>query len=176
MEMWHEETGEAARIVDAIRIGLKPVGVEVRPVAVSADELRAALDAGLVDAALVEIGIPYVSAEAILHQRFHSSTFGADGNLARYESRSVDLALARLRAAHDAGTRAKQLAAVESRLHRAAPWIFLWHPRRLVATAPSIAGFHPQPARRIERFLGVHHLVPEQVPEKVAAEMDGGTS
>ncbi|MGD8394096.1 MAG: ABC transporter substrate-binding protein [Candidatus Eiseniibacteriota bacterium] len=154
-EVWYEDGPLARRVLEALQHQLRRVGVELEPVAASARDIAAAIDAGTLDAALCRLRPGMLGAHAFLDERFHSGRFGATGNVARYESRGVDRLLGRMRRTYDAGDRDALARQLEEQLHEAAPWVYLWHPERRVALAPGIAGYRIAPDPRLERFLSI---------------------
>jgi ABC-type transport system substrate-binding protein len=163
-EIWFEETPAARRLLDALRIGLREIGVELKAVGCSPEELRAVIERGTADAVLVDIRPECLGSYAVLHHRFHSESFGPDANLSGYESNNMDRLLGRIDGARARSERLKLSAQAEQHLQEAAPWIPLWHPVRLVAVAPDIEGYQPAPDHRLERFLHIRRRQPEAPP------------
>ncbi len=144
-----------ASTVDALRLALRPIGIELRLVAAGAGEYQRLAAGGHADAVLIHLEPPVLSPAIWMRRLFHSTEFGAGGNVARFESRAVDRALSRIDRTYDPSARARHLAELEAALHRAAPWLFLWHPPRRVAVAARVVGYTPMPDRRLERYLDV---------------------
>jgi ABC-type transport system substrate-binding protein len=164
LEIWFEESREARRLLDALRIGLREIGVELKAVGCSPEELRAVIEKGTADAVLIDVRPECLGSYAVLHHRFHSGSFGPDANLSGYESNNMDRLLGRIDRARARSERLKLSAQAEKHLQEASPWIPLWHPVRLVAVAPDIEGYQPAPDHRLERFLSIRRRAAEARP------------
>ncbi|HET9887709.1 MAG TPA: hypothetical protein VFR10_09355, partial [bacterium] len=55
----------------------------------------------------------------------------------------------------DAQARTTLAAAIDARIHDAAPWIYLWHPLQEVVTSERVQGYRPHPVPSCERWLDI---------------------
>ncbi len=156
MEVWFEYTPAARRLLDELQSDLRRVGIEIKAVDCSRAELTAAIERGAPDAVLCTVRSACLGTGALLHDCFHSDNFGPSGNVSGYESGRVDRLLDRIQRTVEPAARARLAADTEKRLHTSAPWIYLWHPRRIVATAPGIEGYRVVSDPQLERFLTIH--------------------
>ena len=80
-----------------------------------------------------------------LYPLFHSSNWGRPGNTAFYKSPMIDSLLDKALAIRNPIERLASYREIERLIVEDAPWVFLYHSIRFVATQPWLHGFRPRP-------------------------------
>jgi peptide/nickel transport system substrate-binding protein/oligopeptide transport system substrate-binding protein len=143
------------RVSQAIQADLAQVGIRVELVSRDASSQRDAARKGLADMAILDWWADYPDGENFLFPLFHSSSFGPGGNYAFYADRVTDSLIERARGTVDDGARTALYRAIDERVYRAAPWLYLWFPVDLWAVHPSITGWELAVIFNGQRWTGV---------------------
>jgi ABC-type transport system substrate-binding protein len=162
LPLWQRPSPLASQVLEAIQADLAAVGVRAVLRVRDWSALKAAIDRGETPAFFANWYADYPDPENFLVPLFHSRNVGGGGNRARFHDPEVDAALDALERAEGA-ERAARCAAIDRRVHEAAPWIYLWHPVTEVAVSPRVAGYRPHRVPTAERWL-------EVAPAAAAAE------
>lgn len=119
------------------------VGIRVRLRTVDRDTFDRVVSAGEADAFVLAWWADYLDPEDFLLPLFHTSSFGAAGNRARFGSAETDRALEELLRA--TSPRARELLArrVEDLVFARVPWVPLFFPVRYFVHQPGLHGLEP---------------------------------
>jgi peptide/nickel transport system substrate-binding protein/oligopeptide transport system substrate-binding protein len=156
LQLWRSASNVVlGRVSQAIQADLAQVGIRVELVSRDASSQRDAARKGLADMAILDWWADYPDGENFLFPLFHSSSFGPGGNYAFYADRVTDSLIERARGTVDDGARTALYRAIDERVYRAAPWLYLWFPVDLWAVHPSITGWELAVIFNGQRWTGV---------------------
>jgi peptide/nickel transport system substrate-binding protein/oligopeptide transport system substrate-binding protein len=141
MEIWLRDSPEGNRLIEAIQGYLREIGVEVRIVKREWSAFKEAVATGRVDAFFLDWYADYPDAENFLFPLFHSSNVGGGGNRAFFRDARVDALIEEAQRVSDAGVGTRLYAEVDSLVHDAAPWIYLYFPTTFVVVSPKVRGY-----------------------------------
>ena len=142
LQLWRSADNETlGRVAQAVQSDLERVGIRVEIVTRDASSQREAARAGNADMALLDWWADYPDAENFLYPLFSSASFGPGGNYAFYSDPVTDSLILAARRTSDDAARTALYRAIDERVYRAAPWLYLWFPVDLWAQAPAIAGW-----------------------------------
>src|SRR5206468_897853 len=79
----------------------------------------------------------YPDGDNFLYPLFATASFGPGGNYAFYSDPETDVLIAQARRTTDDSARAALYRRIDERVYRAAPWLYLWFPVDLWASAPT---------------------------------------
>jgi ABC-type transport system substrate-binding protein len=142
VQLWRSGTNvELGRVAQAIQAQLAVLGVRVEIVSRDASSMREAVRKGDTDMAVLDWWADYPDADNFLYPLFHSASVGPGGNYSFYNDRVTDSLILVSRRTVDQQARETLYRRIDSRVHAAAPWIYLWFPVDLWAEHPSIEGW-----------------------------------
>jgi len=142
LELWRAADNETlGRVAQAVQADLAQVGLRIEIVARDASSQRATARAGNADMAILDWWADYPDGDDFLFPLFSSTSFGAGGNYAFYSDPATDALLLEARRTQDDAARERLYQAVDTRVYRAAPWLYLWFPVDLWAQSPRITGW-----------------------------------
>jgi len=142
LQLWRSGSNvELGRVAQAIQAQLAAVGIRVEIVSRDASSMREAVRKGDTDMAILDWWADYPDADNFLYPLFHSASFGPGGNYSFYSDRVTDSLILVARRTVDQTSREALYRRIETRVHQAAPWIYLWFPVDLWAQHPSIEGW-----------------------------------
>ena len=142
LQLWRSGTNvELGRVAQAIQAQLAAVGIRIEIVSRDASSMREAVRKGDTDMAILDWWADYPDADNFLYPLFHSASFGPGGNYSFYSDPVTDSLILAARRTVDQSAREALYRRIETRVHQAAPWIYLWFPVDLWAEHPSIEGW-----------------------------------
>lgn len=142
VQLWRSGTNvELGRVAQAIQAQLAAVGIRVEIVSRDASSMREAVRKGATDMAILDWWADYPDADNFLYPLFHSASFGPGGNYSFYSDRVTDSLILEARRIVDQSAREALYRRIDSRVHEAAPWLYLWFPVDLWAMHPSVEGW-----------------------------------
>lgn len=142
LELWRTAANaELSRVAQAIQAQLAEVGIRVALIERDPASEREAARQGRADMVVLDWWADYPDADNFLYPLFYSGSLGAGGNYAFYTDRVVDSLILLARRTTDAGRRAGLYRAIDGRVYRAAPWLYLWFPKDLWARRPEATGW-----------------------------------
>jgi len=142
LQLWRSGTNvELGRVAQAIQAQLAAVGIRIEIVSRDASSMREAARKGETDMALLDWWADYPDADNFLYPLFHSASFGPGGNVSFYSDRLTDSLILAARRTVDQQAREALYRRIDSRVHEAAPWIYLWFPVDLWAVQPWVEGW-----------------------------------
>jgi len=156
MELWQRESPEGGRIMQSVQAYLGEVGIEARLVTRDWSAFKEAVNQGTPDAFYLDWFADYPDPENFIAPLFHSSNTGGGGNRTGYSSGRVDSLVEAASKAADSGKRMKLLLEAERVIHRDAPWIFLWFPKRYEAVSGRLKGYEIPLIFNAQRYLDVY--------------------
>lgn len=156
LQLWRAADNETlGRVAQAVQSDLEQVGIHVEIVARDASSQRAAARAGNADMAVLDWWADYPDGDDFLFPLFSSTSFGAGGNYAFYSDPVTDSMLLAARRTQDDAARERLYRAIDERVYRAAPWLYLWFPVDLWAASPGITGWELPVIFNGQRWTGV---------------------
>jgi peptide/nickel transport system substrate-binding protein/oligopeptide transport system substrate-binding protein len=156
LHLWRSGTNVVlGRVAQAIQADLAKVGIRVELVTRDAASQREAARKGEADMAILDWWADYPDAENFLAPLFHSSSHGPGGNYAFHTDAGVDSLLDRAQRTLDDAARADLYRAIDERVYRAAPWLYLWFPVDLWAQHPTSTGWELPVIFNGQRWTGV---------------------
>ncbi len=142
LQLWRSGTNvELGRVAQAIQAQLAAIGIRIEIVSRDASSMREAVRKGDTDMAVLDWWADYPDADNFLYPLFHSASFGPGGNYSFYSDRVTDSLIRAARRTVDQQAREALYRRIDTRVHEAAPWIYLWFPVDLWAVQPSIQGW-----------------------------------
>jgi len=161
LELWRAADNETlGRVAQAVQSDLEQVGIRIDIVARDASSQRAAARAGNADMAILDWWADYPDGDDFLFPLFSSTSFGPGGNYAFYSDPATDSLLLAARRTLDDGARERLYRAIDERVYRAAPWLYLWFPVDLWAESPRITGWELPVIFNGQRWTGVRRTPP----------------
>lgn len=161
LELWRAADNETlGRVAQAVQSDLEQVGIRIEIVARDASSQRAAARAGNADMAILDWWADYPDGDDFLFPLFSSTSFGPGGNYAFYSDPVTDSLLLAARRTQDDPARERLYRAIDERVHRAAPWLYLWFPVDLWAESPRISGWELPVIFNGQRWTGVRRTTP----------------
>ena len=156
LRLWRNSTNALfAQVTQAIQADLARVGVQMEIVVRDASAQREAARKGEADLAILDWWADYPDGDNFLYPLFHSGSAGPGGNYAFYADAGVDSLLLAARRTTDDGARTALYRAIDERVHRDAPWIYLWFPVDLWAVQAGIEGWELPVIFSGQRWTGV---------------------
>jgi len=155
LEIWQRPSPIVSQVLEAVQADLKAVGVNAEILQRDWGALKASIDRGDTPAFYINWYADYPDPENFLVPLFHSANIGGGGNRARFHDAQVDSMLDALEAERDLDARGTLAAAIDARIHDAAPWIYLWHPLQEVVTSERVQGYRPHPVASCERWIDI---------------------
>ena len=156
LKLWRSGSNVVlGRVAQAIQSDLAAVGIRVELVTRDAASQREAARKGEADMAILDWWADYPDAENFLAPLFHSANHGPGGNYAFYTDAVTDSMLDLAQRTLDEGDRTALYRAIDERVYRAAPWLYLWFPVDLWAQHPSISGWELPVIFNGQRWNGV---------------------
>jgi peptide/nickel transport system substrate-binding protein/oligopeptide transport system substrate-binding protein len=141
LEIWHRESAEGNRVVEAVQGYLEAVGVHATLVRREWTAFKEAVSAGKVDAFLLDWFADYPDAENFLFPLFDSSNQGGGGNRSFFSDPEVDRLLAGASRMQDPTRRSDAYARVDSLVYAQAPWIYLYFPTTFHIVSERVSGY-----------------------------------
>ena len=142
LKLWRSGSNVVlGRVAQAVQSDLAAVGVRVELVTRDAASQREAARKGEADMAILDWWADYPDAENFLGPLFHSANHGPGGNYAFYTDPVTDSLLDQAQRTLDDDARTALYRAIDERVYRAAPWLYLWFPVDLWAQHPSVSGW-----------------------------------
>ncbi len=161
LELWRAADNETlGRVAQAVQSDLEQVGIRIDIVARDASSQRAAARAGNADMAILDWWADYPDGDDFLFPLFSSTSFGPGGNYAFYSDPVTDSLLLAARRTQDDAARERLYRAIDERVYRAAPWLYLWFPVDLWAESPRITGWELPVIFNGQRWTGVRRTTP----------------
>ncbi|HTH63104.1 MAG TPA: ABC transporter substrate-binding protein [Gemmatimonadales bacterium] len=161
LELWRAADNETlGRVAQAVQSDLEQVGIQIEIVARDASSQRAAARAGNADMAILDWWADYPDGDDFLFPLFSSTSFGPGGNYAFYSDAVTDSLLLAARRTQDDAARERLYRAIDERVYRAAPWLYLWFPVDLWAESPRITGWELPVIFNGQRWTGVRRATP----------------
>jgi len=161
LELWRAADNETlGRVAQAVQSDLEQVGIRIDIVARDASSQRAAARAGNADMAILDWWADYPDGDDFLFPLFSSTSFGPGGNYAFYSDPVTDSLLLAARRTQDDAARERLYRAIDERVYRAAPWLYLWFPVDLWAESPRITGWELPVIFNGQRWIGVRRTTP----------------
>lgn len=161
LELWRAADNETlGRVAQAVQSDLEQVGIRIEIVARDASSQRAAARAGNADMAILDWWADYPDGDDFLFPLFSSTSFGPGGNYAFYSDPVTDSLLLAARRTQDDAARERLYRAIDERVYRAAPWLYLWFPVDLWAESPRITGWELPVIFNGQRWTGVRRATP----------------
>ncbi len=161
LELWRAADNETlGRVAQAVQSDLEQVGIRIDIVARDASSQRAAARAGNADMAILDWWADYPDGDDFLFPLFSSTSFGPGGNYAFYSDPVTDSLLLAARRTQDDAARERLYRAIDERVYRAAPWLYLWFPVDLWAESPHITGWELPVIFNGQRWTGVRRTTP----------------
>ena len=161
LELWRAADNETlGRVAQAVQSDLEQVGIRIEIVARDASSQRAAARAGNADMAILDWWADYPDGDDFLFPLFSSTSFGPGGNYAFYSDAVTDSLLLAARRTQDDAARERLYRAIDERVYRAAPWLYLWFPVDLWAESPRITGWELPVIFNGQRWTGVRRATP----------------
>ncbi|HAV43186.1 TPA: ABC transporter substrate-binding protein [bacterium] len=155
MKIYQRTSQEALSITQAIQAQLKEVGIETEIIQLDWSAFKEAINKGEVDAFYLAWVADYPDAENFLFPLFHSRNIGPGGNRARFSNKEIDALLEKAISTIDDKTRIALYQEVEAEIHKAAPWVFLWHLKEHVVYQPWVKGFKLYPIYNADKATTV---------------------
>ncbi len=156
LKLWRSGSNVVlGRVAQAIQSDLAAVGVRVELVTRDAASQREAARKGEADMAILDWWADYPDAENFLAPLFHSANHGPGGNYAFYTDPVTDSLLDQAQRTLDEGDRTALYRAIDERVYRAAPWLYLWFPVDLWAQHPKVSGWELPVIFNGQRWNGV---------------------
>jgi ABC-type transport system substrate-binding protein len=156
LELWRSGTNVVlGRVSQALQADLARAGVRVALVTRDASSQREAARKGEADMAILDWWADYPDGENFLFPLFHSVNVGPGGNYAFYADPAIDSLLTAARRTLDEGARTALYRAIDERVYRDAPWIYLWFPVDLWARHADVAGWELPVIFNGQRWIGV---------------------
>ncbi len=155
LAVWQRPSALGSQVLEAVQADLAAVGVRAVLRVRDWSALKASIDAGEAPAFYANWFADYPDPENFLVPLFHSRNIGGGGNRARFADAETDAALDALERG-DVADRASACAALDRRIHAAAPWIYLWHPASEVVASERVEGYRPFVVPASQRWLEVH--------------------
>ena len=157
VQLWRSGTNvELGRVAQALQAQLSAVGIRVEIVSRDASSMREAARKGETDIALLDWWADYPDADNFLYPLFHSTSFGPGGNVSFYSDPVTDSLILTARRTVDQQAREALYRRIETRVYRAAPWIYLWFPIDLWAAQPSLDGWDVPVIFNGQRWIKAH--------------------
>jgi peptide/nickel transport system substrate-binding protein/oligopeptide transport system substrate-binding protein len=156
LEIWHRESADGNRVVEAVQGYLLAAGVKATLVTREWSAFKEAVNGGKVDAFLLDWIADYPEAENFLFPLFDTANQGGGGNRARFSDADVDRRLDDAARMVDAGARANAYAAIDSLVYVHAPWIYLYFPTSFHAVSPRVSGYRLPAIYLANDFSAVH--------------------
>lgn len=141
LEIWHRESAEGNRVVEALQGYLQAVGVHATLVRREWTAFKESVNAGKVDAFLLDWFADYPDAENFLYPLFYSGNQGGGGNRSFYSNPEVDRLLVDASRMQDAGRRNDAYARVDSLVYAQSPWIYLYFPTTFHIVSERVSGY-----------------------------------
>jgi ABC-type transport system substrate-binding protein len=141
LEIWHRESAEGNRVVEAVQGYLQAVGVRPTLVRREWTAFKEAVTAGKVDAFLLDWFADYPDAENFLYPLFDSSNQGGGGNRSFFADPEVDRLLAEASRMQDSARRNDTYARVDSLVYAQAPWVYLYFPTTFHIVSDRVSGY-----------------------------------
>src|SRR6266566_1095704 len=157
VQLWRSGTNvELGRVAQALQAQLSAVGIRVEIVSRDASSMREAARNGETDMALLDWWADYPDADNFLYPLFHSASFGPGGNVSFFGDPVTDSLILTARRTVDQPAREALYRRIETRVFRAAPWIYLWFPIDLWAAQPSLDGWDVPVIFNGQRWIKAH--------------------
>src|SRR5213594_1491043 len=157
VQLWRSGTNvELGRVAQALQAQLSAVGIRVEIASRDASSMREAARKGETDMALLDWWADYPDGDNFLYPLFHSASFGPGGNVSFYSDPVTDSLILTARRTVDQQAREALYRRIETRVYRAAPWIYLWFPIDLWAAQPSLDGWDVPVIFNGQRWIKAH--------------------
>lgn len=155
MKIYQRTSQEALSITQAIQAQLKRVGIKAEIVSLEWSAFKEAINKGEADAFYLAWLADYPDAENFLFPLFHSSNIGASGNRSRFSNKEIDALLEKAISTIDEKRRLELYKEIESRIHKAAPWVFLWHLKEYALHQPWVKNLKLYPIYNGDKATGI---------------------
>ena len=157
VQLWRSGSNvELGRVAQALQAQLAAVGIRIEIVSRDASSMREAARKGEADMALLDWWADYPDADNFLYPLFHTASFGPGGNVSFYSDPVTDSLILTARRTVDQRARETLYRRLETRIYRAAPWIYLWFPIDLWAAQPSLDGWDVPVIFNGQRWVKAH--------------------
>jgi peptide/nickel transport system substrate-binding protein/oligopeptide transport system substrate-binding protein len=141
LEIWQRDSPEGNRVVEAVQGYLLEAGIRVRIVKREWSAFKEAVSAGRVDSFFLDWYGDYPDAENFLYPLFHSTNVGGGGNRSFFVDSRIDSLIEASQRTLDAAEGHRLYALVDSLVHEAAPWLYLYFPTSFVVVSPRVRGY-----------------------------------